>query len=77
MIRNSDNEDDDNIRRANVIALKARLSERGQQVEVDGGQLDTYEQMYNSACHLLASGRVPEAAKLLDKAIGLSKHTYF
>lgn len=62
----------DDIRRANVIAVKSRLQESGSSNPVDEEQLETFEQMYNTACHLLNRENYVQAGSLLDKAIGLS-----
>lgn len=63
----------DDIRRANVIAVKSRLQESGSSNPVDEEQLETFEQMYNTACHLLNRENYVQAGSLLDKAIAECK----
>lgn len=64
LIRTHTDEFDD-LRRANLIAINARL---GDEQELDLMDLDTFELQYNAACQLIAVQRFGEAQKLLEKA---------
>ena len=68
LIRTHTDEFDD-LRRANLIAINARL---GDEQELDLMDLDTFELQYNAACQLIAVQRFGEAQKLLEKASGES-----
>lgn len=62
-------DDQDYLRRANLIAVKTRLQMQNNAQEVELVNLDTFELMYNASCHLIACGRFNEAAIYVDKAL--------
>ena len=76
MIRTHSDEFDD-LRRANLLAIKARLQAKGEAQELDQMNLDTFELMYNNSCHLIACEKFDEALKLLNKAEGSLYKTNF
>lgn len=64
-------DDFDDIRRANLIAVKTRLQAEKNDQETDLLNLNTFELMYNASCHLIACGKLNEAEKYLNKALGM------
>jgi len=70
----SDSDDNDFLRRANLITVEALLEASGVSSEPQG-DLDGFEQMYNVACHLIEKEEYEKALKLLDKAVVLCKKT--
>lgn len=73
MIRTHSDEFDD-IRRANMIAVKARIHAQGALQDLDLANLESFEMMYNTACHLIACEKYDDALQLLDKTIGQNLH---
>jgi len=62
-----DDENED-LRRANLLAATTKLHESGIEREPTTSELDTHEQLFNQACHLIACKRYDEAAKALQLA---------
>uniref|UniRef100_A0AC34QX37 Tetratricopeptide repeat protein n=1 Tax=Panagrolaimus sp. JU765 TaxID=591449 RepID=A0AC34QX37_9BILA len=73
-ILKSSTDDDDTLRRANLIAVECQLEANNVPVEPEK-DLSGFEQMYNVACHLIEREKYPEALKLLDKALNTCKET--
>uniref|UniRef100_A0A1I7VLF4 Signal recognition particle subunit SRP72 n=1 Tax=Loa loa TaxID=7209 RepID=A0A1I7VLF4_LOALO len=70
-----DHSDDyDEERCANLIAAIAQLQASGHQQQ-QPSHLDTFEQLYNGACHLIESGGYDQALKFLEKAEKLCSDT--
>uniref|UniRef100_A0A915Q1D7 Signal recognition particle subunit SRP72 n=1 Tax=Setaria digitata TaxID=48799 RepID=A0A915Q1D7_9BILA len=70
-----DHSDDyDEERCANLIATIAQLQANGHQQQ-SPSHLDTFEQLYNSACQLIESGGYDQALKFLEKAERLCSNT--
>lgn len=67
MCRDLDDENED-LRRANFFAVTTKLHESGVEREPTTSELETFEQLYNHACHLIACKRLEEAAKVLKLA---------
>ncbi|KAH7724737.1 TPR Domain containing protein [Aphelenchoides avenae] len=63
----------DETRRANLVAVVSQLESLGVRQEPQA-DLDTFEQLYNGACHLIECERYSEAVALLDKAQGKLLH---
>ncbi|KAL3090848.1 hypothetical protein niasHS_007223 [Heterodera schachtii] len=66
LIRTHSDEFDD-IRRANLIAVKARLQSQGDAQELDLANLESFETMYNTSCHMIACQKFDDALRLLEK----------
>ncbi|CAD5233467.1 unnamed protein product [Bursaphelenchus xylophilus] len=63
-------DDYDDLRRANMLAVLAQAQWSGQKkTEPSTSGADTYEQLYNLACHQAACEKFDDARKTLDKAI--------
>lgn len=65
---------DDPLRQANLIAIESQLEASGKKCEPQT-DLDGFEQMYNSACHLIEKENFQQALKVLDQAITTCKET--
>ncbi|CAD5229730.1 unnamed protein product [Bursaphelenchus okinawaensis] len=64
----------DELRRANMLAVLGQMQQSGQKkTEPSTSGVDTYEQLYNHACHLIACEKYDDARKALDKAIDLCR----
>jgi hypothetical protein len=59
----------DDTRRSNLLAIEAKLESLGvcQEVSKD---LDTFEQYFNAACHLIEKEKYTEALTLINKSLG-------
>jgi DNA-binding MurR/RpiR family transcriptional regulator len=68
LCRDLDDDDFEDLRRANLLAATTKLQESGIHKEPTTSELDTYEQLYNQACHLIACKRLEEASKFLELA---------
>jgi signal recognition particle subunit SRP72 len=68
------NDDDDELRRANLIAMEVHLQSMGIACEPQT-DLVTFEQIYNVACHQIELENYNEAIKLLDKAQKVCRET--
>lgn len=63
-----DHSDDyDEERRANLIAVIAQLHANGHPQQ-QSSNLETFEQLYNGACHLIEASKFSQALTLLEKA---------
>uniref|UniRef100_A0AC34GW05 Signal recognition particle subunit SRP72 n=1 Tax=Panagrolaimus sp. ES5 TaxID=591445 RepID=A0AC34GW05_9BILA len=68
------NDDFDELRRANLIAMEVHLQSMGTACEPQT-DLETFEQIYNVACHQIEIENYNEAIKLLDKALKVCQET--
>lgn len=68
MCRDLDDDENEDLRRANLLAVTTKLHESGVERDPTTSELDTFEQLYNHACHLIACKRLKEAAKVLKLA---------
>lgn len=68
LCRDLDDDENEDLRRANLLAVTTKLHESGVEREPTTSELDTHEQLYNQACHLIACKRYDEAAKFLQLA---------
>uniref|UniRef100_A0A2K6WMX9 Signal recognition particle subunit SRP72 n=1 Tax=Onchocerca volvulus TaxID=6282 RepID=A0A2K6WMX9_ONCVO len=73
LLKNHSDEYDEE-RCANLIATIAQLQANGHQQQPPS-HLDTFEQLYNSACQLIESGGYAQALKFLEKAEKLCSNT--
>ncbi|KAI6192365.1 Signal recognition particle subunit SRP72 [Aphelenchoides bicaudatus] len=68
LCRDLDDDDFEDLRRANLLAATAKLEESGTHKDPTTSELDTHEQLYNQACHLIACKQLGEASKFLKLA---------
>ncbi|EFO88676.1 hypothetical protein CRE_06408 [Caenorhabditis remanei] len=61
-------DDSDELRRANYLAVQARLEAQGTKQQVDDAE-DSYSQLYNKACVEIEAERLPQALASLEKAL--------
>lgn len=73
LCRDLEDDEYEDLRRANLLAVKAKLHESGVEQEPTTSGLDTHEQLYNHACHLVACKRYEEASKILQQALETAK----
>lgn len=62
-------DDSDELRRANFLAVQARLEAQGTKQQLDDSE-DSYSQLYNRACVEIEAERLPQALASLEKALG-------
>ncbi|KAI6218862.1 Signal recognition particle subunit SRP72 [Aphelenchoides fujianensis] len=67
-------EEDDELRQANLLACVAQLEANGAPQEPTTSELDTYEQLFNHACHLAAAGRFAKALEAVEQAEAKCRH---
>uniref|UniRef100_A0A7E4VN07 Signal recognition particle subunit SRP72 n=1 Tax=Panagrellus redivivus TaxID=6233 RepID=A0A7E4VN07_PANRE len=66
-------DDFDDQRLANLIAVEAQLQAAGVSSDPQTSAAETYEALFNVACHQIEHGKYTEAVKSLDKAYVLCK----
>ncbi|ULU07853.1 hypothetical protein L3Y34_019111 [Caenorhabditis briggsae] len=61
-------DDSDELRRANYLAVQARLEAQGTKQQVEDAE-DSYSQLYNKACVEIEAEKLPQALASLEKAL--------
>ncbi|CAI2346996.1 unnamed protein product [Caenorhabditis sp. 36 PRJEB53466] len=61
-------DDSDELRRANFLAVQARLEAQGTKQQLEDTE-DSYSQLYNRACVEIEAERLPQALASLEKAL--------
>ncbi|CAB3404601.1 unnamed protein product [Caenorhabditis bovis] len=62
-------DDSDELRRANYLAVQARLEAQGTKQQLDDEAEDSYSQLYNRACVQIEAEKLPQALASLEKAL--------
>ncbi|KAI6180473.1 Signal recognition particle subunit SRP72 [Aphelenchoides besseyi] len=65
----------EDLRRANLLACVAQLQASGIKQDPTTSELETYEQLFNHACHLANSERFADALKYLERAASKCRET--
>ncbi|KAF8360430.1 srpa-72, partial [Pristionchus pacificus] len=73
MKNHSDEQDEE--RKANIVAVEAQLASIKQNTVSLVDSLDTFEQLYNSACVDIETDKLNDAHKKLDKALPLARES--
>ncbi|CAI5442781.1 unnamed protein product [Caenorhabditis angaria] len=68
-------DDSDELRRANYLAVQARLEAQGSKQQLDTEAEDSYSQLYNRACVEIEAEKLPQALASLDKALVICRQT--
>uniref|UniRef100_A0A1I7U3W2 Signal recognition particle subunit SRP72 n=1 Tax=Caenorhabditis tropicalis TaxID=1561998 RepID=A0A1I7U3W2_9PELO len=67
LLKNHSDESDE-LRRANFLAVQARLEAQGTKQQLDDTE-DSYSQLYNKACAEIEAEKLPQALASLEKAL--------
>uniref|UniRef100_A0A8R1E4N4 Signal recognition particle subunit SRP72 n=1 Tax=Caenorhabditis japonica TaxID=281687 RepID=A0A8R1E4N4_CAEJA len=67
-------DDSDELRRANFLAVQARLEAQGTRQQLEDTE-DSYSQLYNRACVEIEAERLPQALASLEKALVSCRQT--